>query len=63
MLPWKSVFPSNQHKNLMQPFPLSDEVLHEIWSNKLTDFRDIHFFESVDENGNEGPPYSSLRFR
>ena len=25
------MLPPNQAKNLMQPFPLSDDALHEIW--------------------------------
>ena len=30
MLPWQPEFKSNQPKNIMQPYPLPDYVLHEI---------------------------------
>ena len=30
MLPWQPEFQSNQPKNLMQPFPLHDDALHDI---------------------------------
>ena len=45
MLPWQTEFQSNQPKNLMQPFPLPKDALHEMWSKLVNWLRD---FESVD---------------
>ena len=46
-------FQSNQPKNLMQPFPLPGDALHEIWSQLA-----IYFFETVNRQRQRAFYYS-----